>query len=127
MVCDTDAMVAVAAKIGVPALDLRTEAMPDADEPLSPDIRMATQDPEALAFIQYSSGSTGDPKGVMVTHRNILANCRSLIEAMALNPTSRLLAPLPLFHDMGLVDRSTLRSFEPTQLAQSHFAVPHHS
>jgi acyl-CoA synthetase (AMP-forming)/AMP-acid ligase II len=103
MVCDTDAMVAVAAKIGVPALDLRTEAMPDAGEPLSPDIRMATQDPEALAFIQYSSGSTGDPKGVMVTHRNILANCRSLIEAMALNLTSRLLAPLPLFHDMGLV------------------------
>lgn len=103
LICDSDAMATVATTIGLPALDLRAEAAPDAEGPLLPGTAFASPEPSALAFIQYSSGSTGDPKGVMVTHANVLANCRTLIEAMELSHTSRWLAPLPLFHDMGLV------------------------
>lgn len=103
LVCDTDAMAAVAAKIGLPVLDLRAEALPGADAPLLPVTTFASPGASDLAFIQYSSGSTGDPKGVMVTHGNVLANCRTLTEAMACNRNSRMLTTVPLFHDMGLV------------------------
>ncbi|MCL6299474.1 fatty acyl-AMP ligase [Streptomyces kronopolitis] len=59
--------------------------------------------PEDLALLQYTSGSTGDPKGVMVTHENFVANA---VETEALWPTSpdgTVINWLPLFHDMGLL------------------------
>ncbi len=59
--------------------------------------------PHDIAFLQYTSGSTGDPKGVMVTHANIVANCTAIQEGMAMSPESSVLIALPLFHDMGLV------------------------
>ncbi len=60
-------------------------------------------EPKNLAFLQYTSGSTGIPKGVMVSHQNILHNER-LIE-MAFGHTKRTIffGWLPLFHDMGLI------------------------
>lgn len=57
----------------------------------------------SLAFLQYTSGSTGIPKGVMVTHANILHNCAVLCECFEHQPESRGLSWLPLFHDMGLI------------------------
>ncbi len=65
----------------------------------SPDIT-----PNTLAFLQYTSGSTGDPKGVMVTHSNILANVRALEEATGCHAQDVFVNWLPLFHDMGLVN-----------------------
>lgn len=59
---------------------------------------------EDLAFLQYTSGSTGHPKGVMVSHANLLANLRAIHDALGYGPESRQLVALPLFHDMGLVD-----------------------
>ncbi|XXX72653.1 amino acid adenylation domain-containing protein [Sorangium sp. So ce134] len=59
--------------------------------------------PETLAFLQYTSGSTGDPKGVMLTHRNLLANERMIQEAFGLSPQSIGVGWLPLYHDMGLI------------------------
>jgi acyl-CoA synthetase (AMP-forming)/AMP-acid ligase II/aryl carrier-like protein len=59
--------------------------------------------PEDLAFIQYSSGSTGDPKGVMLTHRNLVANIRSIREAAAFSERDVALSWMPLSHDMGLI------------------------
>jgi acyl-[acyl-carrier-protein]-phospholipid O-acyltransferase/long-chain-fatty-acid--[acyl-carrier-protein] ligase len=60
--------------------------------------------PDHVAAIVFSSGSTGDPKGVQLTHRQVLANCRAVIEALNLMPfTDVLLSPLPLFHSFGLV------------------------
>jgi 8-amino-7-oxononanoate synthase len=58
---------------------------------------------EDLAFLQYTSGSTGRPKGVMVSHDNLLHNQRLMHEAFQLDEKDRLIAWLPLFHDMGLV------------------------
>jgi len=59
--------------------------------------------PEDVAFIQFSSGSTSEPKGVVLTHGNILANSRGVIEACSLKETDVSLSWMPLTHDMGLI------------------------
>ncbi|HXY26610.1 MAG TPA: AMP-binding protein [Candidatus Acidoferrum sp.] len=56
-----------------------------------------------LALLQYTSGSTGDPKGVMLTHANLLANMRAVGEAVQLTPSDVVVTWLPLYHDMGLI------------------------
>jgi acyl-[acyl-carrier-protein]-phospholipid O-acyltransferase/long-chain-fatty-acid--[acyl-carrier-protein] ligase len=56
---------------------------------------------EDLATVIFSSGSTGDPKGVMLTHGNIAANAESMIQAINLRPRDRLLGVLPFFHSFG--------------------------
>lgn len=60
-------------------------------------------DESTPAFLQYTSGSTGDPKGVVVSHGNLVHNCAVIQDAMEITPESRLFTALPLFHDMGLV------------------------
>jgi fatty-acyl-CoA synthase len=56
-----------------------------------------------LALLQYTSGSTGDPKGVMLTHANLLSNVRAMGEAIAVRPDDVCVSWLPLYHDMGLI------------------------
>ena len=56
-----------------------------------------------LALLQYTSGSTGDPKGVMLTHANLLANMRAIGEAVQLTSADVGISWLPLYHDMGLI------------------------
>jgi acyl-CoA synthetase (AMP-forming)/AMP-acid ligase II len=59
---------------------------------------------EAIAFLQYTSGSTARPKGVRVTHANLLANLAMIQAAEANDPASRGLSWLPAYHDMGLIE-----------------------
>lgn len=56
-----------------------------------------------VAVIQYTSGSTGNQRGVLVRHESLMANTSAIEERFGLNPTSRAVTWLPPFHDMGLV------------------------
>ncbi len=59
--------------------------------------------PDDVTMIQYTSGTTGYPKGVMLTHRNLIGNARSMAEIMALTPDDNLCIPVPFFHCFGCV------------------------
>ena len=60
-------------------------------------------DPDSAALIQYTSGSTGDPKGVLLSHANLLANIRAMGEVMEASSEDVFVSWLPLYHDMGLI------------------------
>ncbi len=60
-------------------------------------------DPAKTAFIQYSSGSTSDPKGVCLSHNNLTANIRAIIEGADWRDDDQSLSWMPLTHDMGLI------------------------
>ncbi|HKI02560.1 MAG TPA: AMP-binding protein, partial [Thermoanaerobaculia bacterium] len=60
-------------------------------------------DPDHLAFLQYTSGSTALPKGVMVSHGNLIANERMIQAAFRQSEASVVVGWLPLYHDMGLI------------------------
>ncbi len=60
-------------------------------------------EPHATALLQYTSGSTGDPKGVILSHANLLANIRAMGEVMEAGPSDVFVSWLPLYHDMGLI------------------------
>ncbi len=66
---------------------------------LSPPIVRA----QDIAFLQYTSGSTGNPKGVILTHAQLLANIRIMGEAVQAKSTDTFISWLPLYHDMGLI------------------------
>jgi len=78
-----------------------------ATEEVSRDKSSAWKNPEIeqadLAFLQYTSGSTGSPKGVMISHGNMLANLQMITYAFDLSWKSRGLSWLPAYHDMGLI------------------------
>lgn len=61
------------------------------------------EDPDSIALIQYTSGSTGDPKGVLLSHANLLANIRAMGAVMEASSADIFVSWLPLYHDMGLI------------------------
>ncbi|MEW6733435.1 MAG: fatty acyl-AMP ligase [Acidobacteriota bacterium] len=78
-----------------------------ATDTLAADIYLQWQKPDInsnqLAFIQYTSGSTADPKGVMISHRNLLHNEKLIQLAFHQNSESIVVGWLPFYHDMGLI------------------------
>lgn len=65
--------------------------------------REASIDPDDVVNMQYTSGTTGFPKGVMLTHTNLVGNATSIAECMNFGPEDRLLITVPLFHCFGCV------------------------
>ncbi|MFL5245481.1 MAG: AMP-binding protein [Gemmataceae bacterium] len=78
-------------------------------------LRLGHHSLDDLATIIFSSGSTGEPKGVMLTHRNIAANAESMVQAIDLHASDRVLGILPFFHSFGY----TVTLWAPLQVAAS--------
>ena len=83
---------------GPTILSPRDTKAPAADLPVPQAV-----DPTAVATVQYSSGTTGLPKGVLITHRGILHNMRAVRDALGITPEDVFVDWLPLYHDMGLM------------------------
>ncbi|MBS1840602.1 MAG: AMP-binding protein [Acidobacteria bacterium] len=85
-------------------LDAADKVPPLAPGALPADLRGSRiRKPNDIALLQYTSGSTGNPKGVTLTHANLLANMRSIGEAVGLTANDVGISWLPLYHDMGLI------------------------
>jgi acyl-[acyl-carrier-protein]-phospholipid O-acyltransferase / long-chain-fatty-acid--[acyl-carrier-protein] ligase len=77
--------------------------------------RLSGHTPDRLATVIFSSGSTGIPKGVMLSHRNLSANAESIIQAIDPGPRDRILGVLPFFHSFGY----TVTLWVPLQVGAS--------
>ncbi|MGH7389422.1 MAG: AMP-binding protein [Candidatus Rokuibacteriota bacterium] len=102
------------------APDVRTVLEPpelDGEPPLT---RFPEPDARDLALIQYTSGSTGQPRGVMLTHDNVVRTCHFMAEAAGLTRDDRVVSWLPLYHDMGLIGCS----FTPPLLGTPLWLLP---
>ncbi len=77
--------------------------MIDLNEPAAEGEAPTHCDPSDIAFLQYTSGSTADPKGVMVSHANLIANLEMIRQAFGNSKHSTYLSWVPLYHDMGLI------------------------
>jgi acyl-CoA synthetase (AMP-forming)/AMP-acid ligase II len=79
---------------------LAADEVPEIEEAESSPSNRGAND---VAYIQYSSGSTSSPKGVVISHRNVMCNQRMLQQAFRTSEDGVIVSWLPHFHDMGLV------------------------
>lgn len=86
-----------------PELCSKTYITTDLAEPRSSGHVFQRPDTESVAYLQYSSGSTGAPKGIKVTHRNLVENAQNSVEPLQIVRSSIVLTWLPMHHDLGLI------------------------
>lgn len=79
---------------------LDADSVPDSE---GGDWRRQNIDPRQPAFLQYTSGSTGNPKGVVVSHANLIANEAMITQAFGHDEETNFFSWLPFYHDMGLI------------------------
>lgn len=105
------------------------EVTDDIDDAWAPRWQPPVISDDTLAFLQYTSGSTSTPKGVMVTHGNILSNERMIAQAFGHTIESTIAGWLPIYHDMGLIGNvlqplylgATCHLMSPTEFLQSPY------
>ncbi len=86
--------------------------------PGSDDYQRPRSDPDAMAVLQFTSGSTSEPKGVMLKHFNICQNLDGAWKAAGVTQNERIVSWLPLYHDMGLIGLLTIPMTKGTDLVQ---------
>ena len=105
---------------GDPPIMRMKAIMPGAPNvPTGDALEIPTHDPERLVILQYTSGSTSEPKGVMIPDRVLSANIDACAEAAELNRDDAMVSWLPLYHDMGLVGFLALPMTKGVDLVQA--------
>lgn len=94
------------------------DALFDEDTATEDDYQRPKSDPSALAVLQFTSGSTSEPKGVMLTHEAICHNLDGAVEAAGVTSEEVIVSWLPLYHDMGLVGLLSIAMTKGTSLVQ---------
>ena len=108
LVIDDDLAAFYEAAPGDPPIALMHDLFGEALAHRSDTFDIPTIDPDSLAVLQFTSGSTADPKGVMLPHRTVLANLDGASSAARITGDDVAVSWLPLYHDMGLIGLFTL-------------------
>jgi acyl-CoA synthetase (AMP-forming)/AMP-acid ligase II/acyl carrier protein len=82
---------------------LRHNSITEADPASGDEGELSAPTPDSIAFIQYSSGSTSEPKGIVLTHRNLTSTVHAMSQRLELTADDIALSWMPLTHDMGLI------------------------
>ena len=88
---------------GDPPMVLLEQLAPAPGRALAEDFDAPAIDPQSLAILQFTSGSTANPKGVMLTHAQVVANIQGICQAARIDENDVGVSWLPLYHDMGLI------------------------
>lgn len=105
---------------GDPPIESMDAVLPGAaTAPSGERLELAPHDPERLVILQYTSGSTSEPKGVMIPDRVLRANIDACCAAAELGPDEVMVSWLPLYHDMGLVGFLSIPMTTGVQLVQA--------
>ncbi len=106
--------------VGDPPIELMASVLPGSTTaPLGDQLEIPPHDPERLVILQYTSGSTSEPKGVMIPDRVLAANIDASCSAAELDEAEVLVSWLPLYHDMGLVGFLSIPMTNGCQLVQA--------
>ncbi|KAA0235983.1 MAG: putative ligase [Acidimicrobiales bacterium] len=103
LVIDPELVAFMDAEPGDPPFILLPDLLPDVGRLKVTDYERPLDDPEALAVLQFTSGSTSEPRGVMLPHATICHNLDGASEASRLNDDDVIVSWLPLYHDMGFI------------------------
>ncbi|MEP7201155.1 MAG: AMP-binding protein [Ilumatobacteraceae bacterium] len=106
--------------IGDPPIELMASVLPGSSmAPSGEKLEIPAHDPERLVILQYTSGSTSEPKGVMIPDRVLAANIDASCTAAELGEAEVMVSWLPLYHDMGLVGFLSIPMTNGCQLVQA--------
>ena len=104
---------------GDPPILPMNSVLPGPGQPSGERLEIPPHDPERLVILQYTSGSTSEPKGVMIPDRVLTANVDASCVAAELDTEEVMVSWLPLYHDMGLVGFLSIPMLNGVQLVQA--------
>jgi fatty-acyl-CoA synthase len=104
---------------GDPPILSMADVLPAAGHGMADRLEIPANDPERLIILQYTSGSTSEPKGVLIPDRVLTANIDASCAAAELGPDEVMVSWLPLYHDMGLVGFLSIPMTNGCQLVQA--------